>query len=125
MSDNESEKDLQKIIKNAIEDLKGVDVTTLDVTRLSDVMDMLVIVTGTSNRHVKSIANSVIEETKRRNLAAIGVEGMDSGEWVLIDFGDTVVHVMQKATRDFYELEKLWSMAPAGRQSTSPDTPAK
>lgn len=107
---------LQDIIAEAIDDLKGQDVKVLDVTELSDVMDTLVIVTGTSNRHVKSISNNVIEETKKAGLQPIGVEGMDAGEWVLVDYGDTVVHVMLAATRDFYGLEKLWYMEPASRK---------
>ncbi|VUD53164.1 Ribosomal silencing factor RsfS [Thalassocella blandensis] len=107
---------LQQTIITAIEDLKGQDLKVLDVTELSDVMDNLVIVTGTSNRHVKSVANNVIEECKKQGLQAIGVEGMEAGEWVLVDYGDTVVHVMLQATRDFYGLEKLWYMEPAGRK---------
>ena len=107
---------LQQTITNAIEDLKGQDVKIIDVTKLSDVMDTLVIVTGTSNRHVKSVANNVIEDCKKQGIQPIGVEGMDGGEWVLVDYGDTVVHVMLAATRDFYGLEKLWYMEPAGRK---------
>lgn len=107
---------LQQTITNAIEDLKGQDLKVLDVTELSDVMDHLVIVTGTSNRHVKSVANNVIEDCKKQGIQPIGVEGMDAGEWVLVDYGDTVVHVMLQATREFYGLEKLWYMEPAGRK---------
>lgn len=99
----------------ALEDLKGKDIVCLDVTELSDVMDTLVIASGTSNRHVKSLANNVVEEGKDRGARPIGVEGMESGEWVLVDFGDTVVHVMMPSTRDFYDLEKLWSTKPGSR----------
>ncbi|WNO09503.1 ribosome silencing factor [Teredinibacter sp. KSP-S5-2] len=107
---------LQDLITNALDDLKGGDIQTLDVTELSDVMDFLIIATGTSNRHVKSLANNAIEEAKEKGIRPIGVEGMDAGEWVLVDFGDTVLHVMQQSTRDFYELEKLWSTEPATRK---------
>ncbi|WP_086929746.1 ribosome silencing factor [Agarilytica rhodophyticola] len=110
---------LNEIIKNAIEDSKGQDVTELDVTELSDVMDCLVIVTGTSSRHVKSLAQNIVEDTKKAGIQAIGVEGMEDGEWTLVDFGDTVVHVMQQSTRDFYELEKLWTMEPPSRKNNS------
>lgn len=110
---------LQSLIQNALEDTKGKDISVLDVTELSDVMDTLVIVTGTSNRHVKSLANNVIDEGKRAGVRPLGVEGMESGEWVLVDYGDIVLHVMQEVTRDFYELEKLWSTEPATRKHKS------
>lgn len=108
---------LQDTIQKALEDLKGHQITVLDVTELSDVMDTLVIVTGTSNRHVKSLANNVLEDGKAQDIRPIGVEGMDAGEWVLVDYGDTVVHVMLATTREFYALEKLWSMEPSSRSS--------
>ena len=107
--------ELLNTVKDALEDLKGNDLTVMDVTTLTDVMDTLVIVTGTSSRHVKSLAENVIYEAKQRGIRAIGVEGMDAGEWVLVDYGDIVVHVMMQTTRDFYELEKLWSIEPASR----------
>jgi ribosome-associated protein len=106
------------IIINALEDLKAKDLVQLDVRELSQVMDTLIIATGTSNRHVKSLANNVVMDAKKAGHPPLGVEGMDSGEWVLVDFGDTVVHVMQQETRDFYELEKLWSMEPGTRSET-------
>jgi iojap-like ribosome-associated protein len=107
--------ELNKLIIDALDDLKGQKIVELDVTQLTDVMDHLIIVNGTSNRHVKSLANNVIEELKTAGHRPIGVEGLDVGEWVLVDYGDTVVHVMLQATRDFYELEKLWSKVPAHR----------
>jgi ribosome-associated protein len=108
-------KDLNSIILEAMEDLKAKDIVSLDVAELSDVTDRLVIASGTSNRHVKSVANNVVEEAKSNGFQPLGVEGMESGEWVLVDFGNTVVHVMQPTTRSFYELEKLWSIPPANR----------
>ena len=111
-------KDLQTIINESIDDLKGQDLVTLDVRELSDVMDTLVIVTGTSNRHVKALAENVVTEGKKEGHRPIGVEGMDAGEWVLVDYGDTVVHTMLAATRDLYALEKLWSMEPSLRNSS-------
>jgi iojap-like ribosome-associated protein len=80
-------------------------------------MDTFVIATGTSNRHVKSLASNVVEDAKKNGFQPIGVEGLDGGEWVLVDFGDMVVHVMLEQTRSFYELEKLWSTEPASRQN--------
>lgn len=109
--------ELNKLIIDALEDLKGQKVVELDVSQLTDVMDHLIIANGTSNRHVKSLANNVIEELKAAGHRPLGVEGLDVGEWVLVDYGDTVVHVMLQATRDFYELEKLWSKVPSQRTS--------
>jgi ribosome-associated protein len=107
--------ELNKLIIDALEDLKGQKILELDVSQLTDVMDHLIIVNGTSSRHVKSLANNVIEELKTSGHRPLGIEGLDVGEWVLVDYGDTVVHVMLQATRDFYELEKLWSKVPAQR----------
>lgn len=110
-------KSIQAIIEDALDDLKAQDITVLDVSTLTDVMDTLIIATGTSSRHVKSLAGSVVQDAKDAGFPAIGVEGTEEGEWVLVDYGDIVVHVMQQATRDLYELEKLWSMEPVSRSS--------
>lgn len=110
--------DLNKEILNALDDLKGQNIVEMDVKGLSDVMDTMIIVTGTSNRHVKSLASHVVEELKKYDIRPLGVEGMESGDWVLADFGDTVVHVLLPATRDFYELEKLWSKMPLNREDS-------
>ena len=99
---------LKNLVTDALEDLKAVNPVILDVTGLTDVMDYLVIASGTSNRHVKSLANNVSMEAKKQGMRPLGVEGEDAGEWVLVDFGDVVVHVMLPATRDFYDLERLW-----------------
>lgn len=107
----------------ALEDLKGKDIVSLDVSELSDVMDTLVICTGTSNRQVKSLADNVVEEGKKTGLRPIGVEGMEQGEWVLVDYGDLVVHVMQADVRGFYDLEKLWSMTPNTRDNADGSDP--
>jgi ribosome-associated protein len=107
---------IKSIAEDALDDLKAKDLTVLDVTELSDVMDTMIIASGTSSRHVKSLASNVVEEGKKAGQRPIGVEGLDSGEWVLVDYGDVVVHVMQEQTRDFYELEKLWSTEPATRR---------
>ncbi|MAZ89347.1 MAG: ribosome silencing factor [Cellvibrionaceae bacterium] len=111
--------ELNNIITNALEDLKGKEIVSMDVSELSDVMDTLIIASGTSNRHVKSLATNAVQDAKDKGLPALGIEGLESGEWVLADFGDTVLHVMMPATRDFYDLEKLWSMEPGSRQQDS------
>jgi len=99
---------LKALVTDALDDLKAVNTVTLDVTGLTDVTDCLVIASGTSNRHVKSLANNVVVEAKKAGIPPLGVEGDDVGEWVLVDFGDVVLHVMLPATRDFYDLERLW-----------------
>ncbi|MEM9254906.1 MAG: ribosome silencing factor [Pseudomonadota bacterium] len=104
--------DLLTLVVEALDDLKAVNTVTVDVRRLTDVMDHLVIASGTSNRHVKSLADNVAMEAKKAGVRALGIEGEESAEWVLVDFGDVVVHVMLPATRDFYDLERLWSGHP-------------
>ena len=99
---------LKALVVGALEDLKAVNTVTLDVAAMTDVMDFLVIASGTSNRHVKSLADNVCMEAKKQGMRPLGVEGENTGEWVLVDFGDVVVHVMLPATRDFYDLERLW-----------------
>lgn len=105
--------DIYTIVIAALEDVKGQDVVTIDVRELSDITDTMIVVSGTSNRQVKALAQNTVEEGKKAGFQPIGVEGMDEGEWVLVDFGDVIVHIMQPATRSFYELEKLWSMRPS------------
>lgn len=104
---------LTQLVEEALDDLKAVNPVTMDVSGLTDVMDYLVIASGTSNRHVKSLANNVSMEAKKQGVRPLGVEGEDAGEWVLVDFGDVVVHVMLPATRDFYDLERLWAQPAA------------
>ena len=105
--------DVKQMAVAALDDLKGRDIVSLDVRKLTDVTDFMVICTGTSNRHVKSLASSVALELKKAGMPAQGIEGADQNpEWALVDFGDVVVHVMLPETRDFYDLERLWA-APA------------
>jgi ribosome-associated protein len=104
---------LTDLVVDALDDLKGVNTVTLDVRDLSNVMDYLVISSGNSNRHVKSLAENVAIKAKAAGNPPLGVEGADAAEWVLVDLGDVVVHVMQPAARDFYDLERLWAPAAA------------
>ena len=108
----EKKKKQINIVLDALEEVKGKDIITLDVTRLTDVMDTMIVASGSSNRQVKALANTVIEDAKKAGFQPMGVEGMESGEWVLVDLGDIVVHLMHPTTREFYELEKLWSIRP-------------
>ncbi|MFC0118522.1 ribosome silencing factor [Pseudoalteromonas xiamenensis] len=91
-----------------VDDMKAKNIVTLDVRNKSSVTDYLVICSGTSKRHVQSIADHVAKEARHAGEVPLGYEGQDQGEWVLVDLGNVVVHVMQDQTRGFYELEKLW-----------------
>ncbi len=99
---------VQKLIYDTLLDAKGQDIQVLDVRKVTDFTDYMVIVSGTSNRHVISMADKVRTSMRDSGRSAVGSEGEDTGDWVLIDFGDVVVHIMRPQTRDFYNLEKLW-----------------
>lgn len=103
---------LLPLVINALEERKAQDIKTLNVSTLSSVTDIIIIATGQSNRQVTAIADNVIDNAKKAGHRPLGDEGLDTGEWALVDLGDIVVHVMQPHIRDFYQLEKLW-MPPA------------
>jgi len=96
----------------AIEDLKGRDIMVLDLRGLTDATDYFIVASGTSDAHVRGIADSVVEKLHRRGLRAHHVEGLSTGRWVLLDFVDFVVHLFHPEARSFYQLERLWSDAP-------------
>jgi len=96
----------------AIEDLKGRDLLVLDLRGLSDATDYFIVASGTSDAHVRGIANSVLDKLGRRGVRAHHVEGLPTGRWVLLDFVDFVVHLFHPEARGFYQLERLWSDAP-------------
>lgn len=100
---------LEQLIIDAIDDLKGKDVKSLNLTGIASFTDHMVFASGTSNRHVKSIAQSVVDKTKQAGVTPMGVEGEDTGDWILVDLGDVVVHVMLPETREFYDIERLWA----------------
>lgn len=99
---------LLDVVLNALDEMKAKNVTTLDVRQVTSVSDHMVIASGTSNRHVRSVAGFVVEKAKEAGFRPIGVEGERDGEWILVDLGDVVIHVMQPAAREFYDLEHLW-----------------
>ena len=101
---------LLDIVTEAIDDMKGVNLMVIDVRDMTSITDRMVIVSGTSTRHVKSIADTVALKAKHDGFPPLGVEGGQAAEWVLIDLGDVVVHVMTPAIREFYALEKLWAV---------------
>ena len=96
----------------ALDDMKGVDLAVIDIIGKSSIADAMIVVTGTSQRHVRSLAESVRLSAKEANHPPLGVEGGDSSDWVLVDLGDVIVHVMTEEKREFYSLEKLWSVGP-------------
>ncbi|MHB8255704.1 MAG: ribosome silencing factor [Acidiferrobacterales bacterium] len=100
---------IEQLICDTLIDAKGQDIRVLDVRKVTDFTDFMVIVSGTSNRHVVSMAEKVREKLRDFGRKALGTEGEKPGDWVLVDFGDVVVHIMRPQTRDFYNLEKLWS----------------
>lgn len=100
---------LKAFIITQLEDMKAKEIVTIDVAGISDVTDTLIICTGTSKRHVRSIAEQTALASKNAGEVPLGVEGLEGSEWVLIDLGNIVVHVMQDETRQFYQLEKLWT----------------
>ncbi len=110
---------LVAMAQQVLDDMKARDIRVLDVSGLTPITDYMVIASGTSRRHVKSIAERLVERAKAAGHPPIGVEGTDAAEWVLVDLQDVVVHVMQTQVRDFYKLEKLWELGGDSTGSTA------
>ena len=102
--------EMSQIVVEALEDVKAVDIKVLDVQGMSNFTDHMIVASGSTTRQVKALANSVVVEAKKAGMSVIGQEGENPGEWILIDLGDVVVHIMVPQVRDFYNLEKLWSV---------------
>lgn len=95
-------------VVHALEEMKAKNVTVLDIGAMTSLADHMVIASGTSSRHVKALADSVQEKTREIGVLPVGVEGEQSAEWVLVDLGDVIVHIMQPSIREYYDLERLW-----------------
>jgi ribosome-associated protein len=104
-----------EIAVEALEDMKGIDITVIETEGKTDVFDAMIITTGTSDRHVKSLANSLVQEAKNKKLNVLGVE--QDRSWVLVDLYDVIVHIMLAETREFYSLEKLWEIGADRKQA--------
>lgn len=107
---------LKKIVVSALEDMKGVDIEVLNTSKLTPLFERMVIVSATSSRHAKSLAQNVQDKVREAGASIVSVEGGDSGEWVLVDLGDIIVHVMLPAVRAYYKLEELWKASPSGKR---------
>lgn len=107
--------ELRDLVTATLDDLKAQDVVCLDVAGMTTIADYMVVATGTSTRHVKALADEVARRSKEAGIATRGMEGEQQAEWVLLDLGDVIVHVMQAATRKLYDLESLWNLSPTKR----------
>lgn len=116
-SDAVETSELNNLVMAAVDDRKGVDPVALDVSALTELTDTMVIVSGTSNRHVQAIVDNVLLRTKRSGVEVLGTEGREYNDWVLIDLADVIVHVMSTEARRFYDLERLWEQPVLGEAS--------
>jgi ribosome-associated protein len=105
--------ELADLVLRTLDDIKAQNVLRLDVRHLTSMTDAMIIASGRSDRHVRAIAQTLVEKCKEAGFEPLGIEGADAGEWVLVDLGDVVVHIMLPKVRDFYSLEKLWDIAPS------------
>lgn len=104
---------LRDLVVSALEETKAKDLTVLDVRGMTTVTDYMVVASGSSNRHVRALADAVGEASREKGHRPNGVEGANGGEWILLDLQDVLVHVMLPRVREFYNLEKLWSLTPS------------
>lgn len=115
---------LQRLVVDALEDVKAQDIVVLNTTRLSDLFDRVVVASGTSNRQTRALASHVVEKVKSAGGHVVSVEGTESGEWVLVDLGDVIVHIMQPAIRTYYGLEEIWGGQPVRMKLSGPSRSA-
>ncbi len=101
----------KEIAVTALDDLKAFDIKTINVEKITCITDTMIIATGTSSTHVKALANNVIKKAREQGISYLSLEGTETAEWVLVDLGDVIVHIMQPRIRDFYHLEGLWELS--------------
>ena len=112
-------KQLGKLVVNTLEELKAFDIQVMNVKKMTSITDMMIIASGNSSRQVKALANKTIETVKAKKVLPLGTEGVQEGDWALIDLGDVIVHIMRPPVREYYQLEKLW-MIDSRQMSASP-----
>lgn len=110
---------LVQVVEGALDEMKAVNVRVLDVHKLTDIADTMIIASGNSDRHVRSIADRIVEHAKKAGFRPMGVEGERDGEWVLVDLQDIIVHIMLPRVREFYRLESLWDVSAARREAAT------
>jgi ribosome-associated protein len=110
---------MEKAVVAALEDVKATDIKVIDVSKLTAITSSMIIASGSSNRQTKALANNVVVKLKELGAEVYGIEGEKEGEWVLVDLGDIIVHVMQPSARDYYNLEQLWGAAESRRSKTA------
>lgn len=120
ISADPSEQYLHSRVRSALDELKARDIVEIDVRGKTSIADLLIIASGTSSRHVKSIADEVVKFAKQAGVLPLGVEGQDEAEWVLVDLGDIIIHVMLPRIREFYGLERLWTVGDAAGSDAHP-----
>ena len=111
---------LQRVVVDALEDVKAQDIEVFNTTALTELFDRVIIASGTSNRQTRALAANVVEQVKAAGGEVVSVEGAETGEWVLVDLGDAVVHIMQPAIRDYYALEEIWGGKPVRMKLAAP-----
>lgn len=111
---------LQRLVVDALEDVKAQNIKVFNTTGLTELFDRVVVASGTSNRQTRALAWSVVEKVKAAGGDVIGVEGEEAGDWVLVDLGDAVVHIMQPTVRDYYALEEIWGAKPVRMKLAPP-----
>ena len=116
---------LQRVIVDALEDVKGQDIKVFNTEHLSDMFERVIVASGTSNRQTRALASSVVEKVKEAGGYIVSVEGEDAGEWVLVDCGEVVVHILQPTFRAYYNLEEIWGGKPVRLRPPAPATGAR
>lgn len=113
------DEDLVRLIVDTLEDMKAERIVSLDVRHLTSITDFMVVASGRSDRHVRAIADALVERCSERGIKPLGVEGQEAGEWVLVDLADAIVHIMVPRVREFYNIENLWDLSARERMAES------